>query len=455
MTARDQGGKNPVMTGLKRKLGAIHLWSIAVGMVISGQYFGWNYGFEAGGTGGLLVAALVVTVYYTLFIFSYAELSTAIPSAGGPSAHARRALGPAAGFVAGFAVLLEFGFAPPAIAVATGAYLHFLMPALDPTAGTVGTFVVFLLVNLLGIGSVALVELFATIAALVGLLMYIPAGAAQADFSAVWQTMDFHGGVLAGTFAAVPFAIWLYLGIEGAAMAAEEVREPQHDISRGFIAGIATLALCSFGTVWVTAGLGGGEGTPADYPLPQALAASYGTEHVLTWLVATIGLTGLFASLHGILLGLSRQTYALARDGYLPAFLTRTSRRGTPYLALLVPGGLGLLCAGSADFANALIILAVCGSIVMSVMSMASLLVLRAREPELARPYRIRWLWVPWLAMVMGIAALGAVVWFSLRTTALPLFGLELSLPVVLAGLCGLAALYYITIARHRVAQNP
>ncbi len=442
------------MSGLKRKLGPVHLWAIAVGMVISGQYFGWNYGFEAGGVGGLMLAALIITVYYTLFIFSYAEVSTAIPQAGGPSAHARRALGPGAGFVAGVAVLLEFGFAPPAIAVATGAYLHFLIPALDPTTATIGTFGGFLLVNLLGIGEVALIELIATVAALIGLLVYIPAGALEADFASVWAEMEFHGGILAGTFAAVPFAIWLYLGIEGAAMAAEEVREPRRDISRGFIAGLVTLATCSFGTVWVTAGLGGGQGRPADYPLPQALAGSYGIDHLLTGLIATIGLMGLFASLHGLLLGLSRQTYSLARDGYLPDFLTRTSKRGTPTAALLIPGGLGLACAGSAEFANALIILAVCGSIVMSILSMAALLVLRVREPELERPFRIRWLWVPWTALVMGIGALLCVGWFSLRGTSLPIFGIQVPLITVLAVVCGLAALYYFTIARQRVAAR-
>jgi len=79
---------------LQKQLKPIHLWAISVGMVISGQYFGWNYGFEQGGIIGLAIATLIVTVFYTTFMFSYAELSTSIPQAGGPSAYARRALGP-------------------------------------------------------------------------------------------------------------------------------------------------------------------------------------------------------------------------------------------------------------------------------------------------------------------------------------------------------------------------
>jgi ethanolamine permease len=109
---------------LKKVLGPFQLWGIAVGLVISGEYFGWSYGWNTAGTLGFLVATLLVATMYTTFIFSFTELSTAIPHAGGPFAYARRAFGPNGGFVAGFATLVEFVFAPPAIALAIGAYLN-------------------------------------------------------------------------------------------------------------------------------------------------------------------------------------------------------------------------------------------------------------------------------------------------------------------------------------------
>ncbi|MEH7468900.1 amino acid permease, partial [Priestia megaterium] len=157
---------------LQKQLKPIHLWAISVGMVISGQYFGWNYGFEQGGIIGLAIATLIVTVFYTTFMFSYAELSTSIPQAGGPSAYARRALGPFGGYIAGIACLLEFIFAPPAIAVSTGAYLHFLIPAVNPVYATVGAFIFFVLLNLIGVKEVAVIELTATIVALIGLSIF-------------------------------------------------------------------------------------------------------------------------------------------------------------------------------------------------------------------------------------------------------------------------------------------
>ena len=81
---------------------------------------------------------------YTTFIFSFTELTTAIPHAGGPFAYARRAFGPTGGYVAGFATLVEFVFAPPAIALAIGAYLNVQFPALDPKLVALGAYVVFI-----------------------------------------------------------------------------------------------------------------------------------------------------------------------------------------------------------------------------------------------------------------------------------------------------------------------
>ncbi|WP_453912153.1 amino acid permease [Vogesella fluminis] len=115
--------KQKVVRELKSSLKTIHLWGIAVGLVISGEYFGWSYGWASAGTLGFLVTSLLIAAMYTTFIFSYTELTTSIPHAGGPFAYARRAFGPTGGFIAGAATLIEFVFAPPAIALAIGAYL--------------------------------------------------------------------------------------------------------------------------------------------------------------------------------------------------------------------------------------------------------------------------------------------------------------------------------------------
>ncbi|MDU4314569.1 MAG: amino acid permease, partial [Klebsiella michiganensis] len=104
-------------TTLKRTLGSFRLWGIAVSQA---------------GTLGFMIVALAIAAMYCAFIFSFTELTTAIPHAGGPFAYAYRAFGPTGGFIAGFATLIEFVFAPPAIAMAIGAYLNVQFPALDP-----------------------------------------------------------------------------------------------------------------------------------------------------------------------------------------------------------------------------------------------------------------------------------------------------------------------------------
>src|SRR5215208_5295387 len=95
-------------TTLRKVLKPVHLWALAVGLVISGEYFGWNYGWSVAGTGGFLIATLLVTILYITFIFSFTELTTAIPHAGGPFAYAHKAMGPFGALIAGYATLIEF-----------------------------------------------------------------------------------------------------------------------------------------------------------------------------------------------------------------------------------------------------------------------------------------------------------------------------------------------------------
>ncbi|WP_141433197.1 ethanolamine permease [Bacillus sp. 03113] len=435
---------------LKKHLKPIHLWAIAVGMVISGQYFGWNYGFEQGGIIGLAIASIIVTVFYTTFIFSYSELSTSIPHAGGPSAYARRALGPFGGFIAGIACLLEFVFAPPAIAVSTGAYLHFLIPAINPVYATVGVFIFFILINLIGVKEAAVIELIATILALIGLAIYYVMGLPHIKMDNIFNDASYVNG-WTGILAAIPFAIWFYLAIEGGAMAAEEVENPKKDIPKGFISGILTLAIATLFTLFVTAGLGGGSGKPADYPLPQALTSVYGDGSIIPTIVAIIGLFGLIASLHGIILGYSRQTYALAREGYFPRVLAKVNKKGVPVWGLLVPGAIAVICAGSASFANALIILSVFGAVLMYCISMISLFILRKKEPNLERPFKVTYPIVPGIALILGLICLYSIVRYSVFTTSLSIFGMDVSLTIVIGVIFIVSILYYLVYGTKQI----
>ncbi|WP_442979416.1 amino acid permease, partial [Salmonella enterica] len=140
-----------------------------------------------------------------------------------------------------------------------------------------------------------------------------------------------------GMFAAIPFAIWFFLAIEGVAMAAEEAKDPKRSIPIAYIAGILTLLVLATG-VMLFAGAAGDwtKLSNINDPLPQAMRMivgdSSGWLHMLVWL----GLFGLIASFHGIILGYSRQIFALSRAGYLPELLGKVHPRfHTPHIAIV------------------------------------------------------------------------------------------------------------------------
>ena len=168
---------------LKPTLGTLHLWGLAVGLVISGEYFGWSYGWGTAGTLGFLVTTLMVAVMYTCFIFSFTELTTAIPNAGGPFAYSLRAFGVTGGMIAGIATLIEFVFAPPAIAMAIGAYLNVQYPSLDPKWAAIGAYFVFMTLNILGVSIAATFELVVTVLAVAELLVFMGVVAPGFSFS--------------------------------------------------------------------------------------------------------------------------------------------------------------------------------------------------------------------------------------------------------------------------------
>lgn len=407
---------------LKPTLGVFHLWGIAVGLVISGEYFGWSYGWGVAGTLGFLVTTLVIATMYTCFIFSFTELTTAIPHAGGPFAYSRKAFGDTGGFIAGIATLIEFVFAPPAIAMAIGAYLNVQYPELNPKLIAVGAYIVFMGLNIVGVKIAATFELVVTILAVIELLVFV--GVVQPSFSFSnfalngWAGSNtFSLSTVSGIIAAIPFAIWFFLAIEGAAMAAEEAKDPQKTIPRAYISGILTLVVLAILVMLFAGGVGDwSKLANINDPLPQAMKTVVGHNspwmHMLVW----IGLFGLVASFHGIILGYSRQIFALGRAGFLPSSLAKLSRFGTPHRAVIAGGIVGMLAIFSDSFIQiqgmtltaAIVTMACFGALLMYIMSMLSLFKLRRSAPNLARSFL-----APGYPVIPAIALIIAVICFA------------------------------------------
>jgi ethanolamine permease len=445
-----------MVSSLRASLTTWHIWALGVGLVISGQYFGWSYGWDKAGSLGFLTVCLFVTVMYIAFVFSFAELATAVPLAAGPFVYAQRAFGNGFAFIAGFATLVDFLFAPPAIAMAIGAYFNAQFPVLDPKTCALVVYLVFVFFNLVGVKIAATLEMVIAVLAVVELLVFV--GVVAPSFS--MSTLVAHGwagqdvltpAALPALVAAIPFAMWLFLGIEGAVMVVEETKTPGLMLPKGLVAAIFTLIFLSFLIMFVTGGiLGWAQFATSNDPLPQAMKLAVGGNSIWFHILVMVGLVGLLASFHGLILASSRQVYGLARAGFLPQFFSAVNDRfKTPHIAIIASSlvgafaimGSGLTFDGQPLTAS-LIALSVLGAVIMYVTSMISLLVLRLKEPELYRPYLVpAYPWLPIIALVFSAICLAAVIYSNVKMTFM-FFGI-------------MAVIYFIfTIIEHHFGEQ-
>jgi ethanolamine permease len=451
--------------GLRKTLSTLQLWGIAVGLVISGEYFGWNYGWGHSGTFGFAVVTLLVALMYTTFVFSFTELTTSIPNAGGPFSYARRAFGPTGGYFAGIATLVEFVFAPPAVALAIGAYFKVQFPMVDAKNIAMAAFLIFMALNIFGVKAAANFELFVTVLAIVELLVFM--GVVSPGFSfehfakGAWSGPGTSGSqftmaAIPGMFAAIPSAIWFFLGIEGLAMAAEEAKNPKRSIPIAYVGGILTLVLLAFGVMVLAGGAGDWQKlSDINDPLPQAMKFIVGDKsgwlHMLVWL----GLFGLIASFHGNIIGYSRQIYALGRESYIPKWLSGVHPRfRTPHRAILVGGVIGIAAIYSDDLqalqvaghslTENVMTLSVFGALLLYLISLLALFRLRRIEPDMPRTYRAPFYpYSPIIALVGVLVSLFSMIYYNLEIAG------------IFAVILVLGYIYFQMTHRNRATRGP
>jgi ethanolamine permease len=396
------------------------IWGLGVGYVISGNYFGWNLGLEKGGTLGLAVATAFAIVMYVTFTFSYAELACAVPRAGGAFDYATRSLGKDAGFITGMAQNIEFIFAPPAIAFAIGSYLNLFIPDIPVVAFSAGAYLIFTLLNGLGIQAAAAFELVVTTVAVAGLIFFACLVLPFVSFENLSRNSLPHG--IEGVFAAVPFAIWFFLGIEGVANLAEETRNPQRAMSVGFLSALFTLIVVCLLTFIAAVGIGGWEavvfrndGQVSDSPLPMAMEQVSGARHFFYTILVVVGLFGLVASFNGLMLAAGRSTYEFGRQVLASKFLGAVNvRTRAPVNALVVNMVVGIIALFTGRTGE-VITIAVFGALTLYCFSMLSVLMLRRDEPGLERPFKTPFYpYFPIIALVIAFSALIAVAAYNL-----------------------------------------
>lgn len=399
-TKGDRGAQEG--TALKRALTTPLLYFFILGDVLgAGVYV--LVGQIAADAGGAVWVPLVVALLLALLTAaSYAELATKYPRAGGASHYATRAFGPFAGFVAGFCMLAAGVVSVAALARGFGG--DYLSAFVTLPVGLVAVLFLALLalVNARGIKESTRANVVATVVEVGGLAVIVVLGAwlllrGDGDAGRLTQLGTPEKGAAAAVLSGSVLAYYSFVGFETSVNVAEETRDPRRSYPRALFGALATA-----GAVYVLVGLAASAAVPtarlagSSGPLLEVVEEAGGVPTRLFSAIALVAVAN-GALLTGIMS--SRLAYGMARDGLLPAPLTKVlPGRRTPWAAIAVTTLLAMLLAltGSvATLASTLVLLL----LVVFLMVNTAVLVLR-RDPGETDHFRS-----PTVLPVLGIAS--------------------------------------------------
>ena len=453
---------------LKRSAGIWGLWGLAVAAVISGDFSGWNFGIAEGGFGGLLIAFGILVIMYYGLMFSIGEMSSAMPHSGGAYSFARKSMGPWGGFVTGLAETIEYVATTAVIVFFSAGYASGIASELfgfsmAPWMWYIALYVVFLVLNSLSSNisfKFSIVVSFISIAILVVFyVMVLASGKFNWDSlfnipadGSLGSSSFLPFGII-GILYAIPFGVWLFLGIEALPLAAEESNNPTKDIPKAGVWARGTLIVTGLLVLFLNTGINGAEATgAAGEPLLDGFRAIVGDGWAAV--LGLFALIGLLASLQGIMFAYGRNMYSLSRAGYYPKVLSLTGKNQTPWVALLAGAVIGFIAlvvidsaGGAGSTAGAIVLnIAVWGAMLAYLMQMLSYVILRRKFPNLNRPYKS-----PWGlngAVVAGIIAALSFIGFLLNPTFLPAI-----IAIIIVYLVVLVV--FAVWGRHRLVLSP
>lgn len=402
------------------------IWALGVGIVVCGQYFGWNLGLKDNGPIAMLIASLLVCLLFTGWVLTLAELAVALPTAGGPMDYGMQAGGRWLGFLMGWSMFLECLFGGVATALASGGYIAFLLNPADPdlrvtVIAGIATIMIFLFLQAYGVREQARVLTWMIYAALLGLIVFWIAAASNFRWERIWMSpaIPENKGWQA-VIDAIPFALWWLIIIEGAALAAEETHRPHRTLPRGLTLAVLTVTIMVVLTTITACGAHSSQEIAVkgerdvEYPLAEVIRhVPAGSSPLLLYGFGIVAICGLVASYHGLLFSAGRQLFALGRAGFVPASIGRVHlRRETPIASLAVCSVIAAgFVASTLFFKGSIMTLAVLvagfAALVLYILSMICLLRLRKRNPLMFRAYRAPFKWgLPAAIIVLSVIAL-------------------------------------------------
>lgn len=452
--------------GLQRSAGFWGLWGIGVAAVVSGDFSGWNGGIAAAGWGGLLVATGLVVVMYFTMLFSIGEMSAAMPHTGGAYSFGRAAMGPWGGFVTGLAETVEYVMTTAVVVYFSAGYADSIAQDLVGVSLPVwawwliiygaffalnawGAEASFRFAVVVSVISIAVIAIFAVVALSSSALDL--RSLTDIEPTTAFGASTFLPYGIGGVFFALPFAMWLFLGIEELPLAAEEAHSPTRDIPRAGFWGMVTLLVTGLIVVFLNPAVTGSAALAGSgEPLLDGFRAMFPNSAIASVLSA-FALVGLLASTQGIMFAYGRNIYSLSRAGYYPKALSLTGARKTPWVALAVGAAIGfaslVLIQYLVSSAGSIVLnIAVWGAVIAYLLQMTSYVILRVRHPQAKRPY-LSPTGIPG-AVVAGLLALAIFVGVMLNPAYRPAI---IAIAVVFALALGAFALW----GRTRLVLSP
>ncbi len=355
ITSKEIDGIGPHGTkvGLLRVLGPAHVWALGVGIVLVGEYMGWNFAVGKGGAYAALIACWFAGILYTCVAMIDSEVTSTVASAGGQYTQAKHIIGPLMAFNVGLYLVFAYTMLEAANAITAG-YLFSVVAsmtgheaALDQRPFIILVVMFLAWLNYRGVLATLTFNLVITAIAFVAILVLFLStsgviGGGILEHAALFEGHELPYGWI-GVLAAMHFGLWFYLGIEGTTQAAEEVRSPARALPFGTLAGIMTLLIAATLTWYLCSGvlpwefLGDGvNGSVAPLFDTARLSGSSG----LVWLLGIGTLFATLASANGCINDASRAWFAMGRDKYLPGWFGAVHPKyRTPYrsIVFLVP----------------------------------------------------------------------------------------------------------------------
>ncbi len=392
-----------------------------------GAMVGWGWVALSGGwvhsagVAGAVSAFIAGGTIMMLIGLVYAELASAMPFVGGEHVYSYRALGKTGSFVCTWAITLAYVAVSAFEAVALPTVLEQLFPSKSVKLWRVTSYDVYLTwvligiaasilvtwVNVVGIKAAAFVQVVVTIGLLLAGLLFI--SGATLNGSVAHMQPYFNNGI-SGMMAVLVVVPFMFIGFDVIPQMAEEINLPGKQIGQLIITAVL-LAVAWYSLICVGVALS----VPPSELASAILAPVVGA--TTTWhfpfagnIIVIAGVAGILTSWNAFFIGGTRAIYAMAKAGQLPTFLARLSPKyRTPTNAILL---MGTFCCVAPLFGHPMLVWLVdAGSFSVVVaygMVALSFLVLRWREPNMPRPYKVK------AGSVVGVSALLASIGLGL-----------------------------------------